>query len=329
MRLPPFPPRYPRLRATPEAALRDALTHGTGWCTAANPSDEPQRTAAEILAMMEDAKRAAMQLAGVTFWRGFDRGAPEGDQTVLTMATLDRARQHHHNQRAARQASDIPSFLCPRCGARSFNAHDIQHRYCGRCHVFVDDEIARDLREGGLPLVERVDGADVFDYDKHKGRLFFGADVAALPAPATPEPVPEVPLIRGELGRMEGLTLVRQRGERARELWWGNYEESLVSRLQVQWLRTQHDPVAVQAQLETLLRFRADATRHPGKLPIADFWRWREACLQSRRDAGLVGMARGGFSPSPVRWICLTWWEPEPRRSRMLGIPAPHFFGNQ
>ena len=32
-----------------------------------------------------------------------------------------------------------PSFRCPRCGAVSYNPNDIRERYCGRCHVFVDD----------------------------------------------------------------------------------------------------------------------------------------------------------------------------------------------
>jgi hypothetical protein len=36
-----------------------------------------------------------------------------------------------------------PSFVCPRCGAESFNTHDIVYRYCGRCHVFVDDSPPR------------------------------------------------------------------------------------------------------------------------------------------------------------------------------------------
>jgi ribosomal protein S27AE len=31
------------------------------------------------------------------------------------------------------------SFICPRCGAESFNPSDIAERYCGRCHAFVDD----------------------------------------------------------------------------------------------------------------------------------------------------------------------------------------------
>jgi hypothetical protein len=32
-----------------------------------------------------------------------------------------------------------PSFVCPRCRAQSFNPHDIEHRYCGRCHMFIRD----------------------------------------------------------------------------------------------------------------------------------------------------------------------------------------------
>jgi predicted amidophosphoribosyltransferase len=31
------------------------------------------------------------------------------------------------------------SFTCPRCGAMSHDLNDIVNRYCGRCHVFVDD----------------------------------------------------------------------------------------------------------------------------------------------------------------------------------------------
>lgn len=28
------------------------------------------------------------------------------------------------------------AILCLRCGLRSFNANDIQERYCGHCHQF-------------------------------------------------------------------------------------------------------------------------------------------------------------------------------------------------
>jgi hypothetical protein len=32
-----------------------------------------------------------------------------------------------------------PVYDCPYCGARSFNPHDITHRYCNRCHRFEDE----------------------------------------------------------------------------------------------------------------------------------------------------------------------------------------------
>lgn len=32
-----------------------------------------------------------------------------------------------------------PLFVCPLCGARSWNPNDARERYCGRCHRFVDD----------------------------------------------------------------------------------------------------------------------------------------------------------------------------------------------
>lgn len=32
--------------------------------------------------------------------------------------------------------SSEPSIVCPRCGRRSFNSHDIAEKYCGACHLF-------------------------------------------------------------------------------------------------------------------------------------------------------------------------------------------------
>lgn len=32
--------------------------------------------------------------------------------------------------------ASVPSYTCPRCGARSANPNDIANRYCGRCHQF-------------------------------------------------------------------------------------------------------------------------------------------------------------------------------------------------
>jgi hypothetical protein len=34
---------------------------------------------------------------------------------------------------------DAPSIKCPRCGAVSYNPNDVEYRYCGWCHRFLDD----------------------------------------------------------------------------------------------------------------------------------------------------------------------------------------------
>ena len=47
-----------------------------------------------------------------------------------------------------------PSITCPICGSVSFNPGDIANRYCGRCHLFLDD-IPTD--HDGLPTQEDVD----------------------------------------------------------------------------------------------------------------------------------------------------------------------------
>jgi ribosomal protein S27AE len=31
------------------------------------------------------------------------------------------------------------SYICPNCGAESFNRNDVRERYCGACHVFEED----------------------------------------------------------------------------------------------------------------------------------------------------------------------------------------------
>jgi ribosomal protein S27AE len=48
-------------------------------------------------------------------------------------------------------SSAPPSFVCPRCGAESYNPNDIRESYCGRCHVFVDDPTMPPLPP--LPIV--------------------------------------------------------------------------------------------------------------------------------------------------------------------------------
>ena len=33
----------------------------------------------------------------------------------------------------------VAFFVCPRCSIISVNPNDVRERYCGRCHLFVDD----------------------------------------------------------------------------------------------------------------------------------------------------------------------------------------------
>jgi hypothetical protein len=46
----------------------------------------------------------------------------------------------------------MTSITCPRCGWTSHNPHDVAERYCGHCHVFLDDAV---------PMVAAVLGNDV------------------------------------------------------------------------------------------------------------------------------------------------------------------------
>jgi hypothetical protein len=38
-----------------------------------------------------------------------------------------------------------PSIACPSCGKRSYNANDVNYRYCGYCHQFHDDMLPKDV----------------------------------------------------------------------------------------------------------------------------------------------------------------------------------------
>ena len=38
----------------------------------------------------------------------------------------------------------VVPFACPRCGAVSHNPNDAANRYCGRCHMFVEDAMSHD-----------------------------------------------------------------------------------------------------------------------------------------------------------------------------------------
>jgi ribosomal protein S27AE len=62
---------------------------------------------------------------------------------ILWQRTASRSLMFKPKRDHAKEASKRPSVTCPFCMAQSFNPHDVEHRYCGRCHVFIDDELAR------------------------------------------------------------------------------------------------------------------------------------------------------------------------------------------
>lgn len=49
---------------------------------------------------------------------------------------------------------DTPRFICPSCGAISFNANDVAHRYCARCHQFFDSPITSIAVETKMSAVQ-------------------------------------------------------------------------------------------------------------------------------------------------------------------------------
>lgn len=85
------------------------------------------------------------------WWRpsrwGYTRELAEaGDYTLDEAARIVRAanvislNEQAMPREVAAEYRPPPSFWCPRCRRRSFNRHDVRARYCGACHVFVDDE---------------------------------------------------------------------------------------------------------------------------------------------------------------------------------------------
>src|SRR5580765_3759412 len=62
---------------------------------------------------------------------------------------------HSLDRTAAEKAADkpqppnAPSFTCPKCGMVSYNTYDIEHMYCGNCHMWM-----RGWEQLGLPKDE-------------------------------------------------------------------------------------------------------------------------------------------------------------------------------
>lgn len=47
-------------------------------------------------------------------------------------------------------------FVCPICGAKSWNMNDAEQRYCARCQRFVDDPVMTPELEHALAELERA-----------------------------------------------------------------------------------------------------------------------------------------------------------------------------
>jgi ribosomal protein L40E len=67
-------------------------------------------------------------------------GPPAGGErtpaAALAIALLHQIRATHGPDVELADAPIPPAYVCPRCGARSWNPHDAEHKYCARCHAF-------------------------------------------------------------------------------------------------------------------------------------------------------------------------------------------------
>lgn len=91
--------------------------------------------AARVILASPDGRSLMLEFPGGLF--GVAGGAYLGTMPVLQQA--DGRWIELINQREVSVRKVPASFICPRCGAVSYNPNDLRERYCGRCHVFVDD----------------------------------------------------------------------------------------------------------------------------------------------------------------------------------------------
>ncbi len=54
------------------------------------------------------------------------------------------------------ESSDGPAIQCLRCGLVSYHPKDVEHRYCGRCHIFHEEIAMRSRREAGTLLAAAI-----------------------------------------------------------------------------------------------------------------------------------------------------------------------------
>jgi hypothetical protein len=51
------------------------------------------------------------------------------------------------------------AFTCPHCGRDSFHPRDLDYRYCGGCHYFVDDVAAQALSAEAIAAAAEAQAA--------------------------------------------------------------------------------------------------------------------------------------------------------------------------
>jgi hypothetical protein len=71
-----------------------------------------------------------------------DGQGPAERERLLWNVGFARGRLSRIYDRISRGGDDAapPSYICPGCGAVSYNLNDLANRYCGRCHQFGDDD---------------------------------------------------------------------------------------------------------------------------------------------------------------------------------------------
>ena len=81
--------------------------------------------------------RQALEIAEEALRRAMEGGPPRDREEFAFQIGFARGRLTRVSERID-PGLDTPSYICPRCGAVSYNPIDIGERYCGRCHRFAD-----------------------------------------------------------------------------------------------------------------------------------------------------------------------------------------------
>jgi hypothetical protein len=77
-------------------------------------------------------------------WTPHRRGIPTGRAQVSNFDSWEQARDYAEQAGLSvvtyRLGTAVRSITCLRCQHTSFNPEDVEQRYCGHCHIFMDAE---------------------------------------------------------------------------------------------------------------------------------------------------------------------------------------------